>query len=288
MPPIKLKSSKLLGSLLTGCKVVLERIDSIPQRKRTQKRSSEQTDKESDSSDDLPLSILQTQAPKKKCDEQKQQEKNIDPEMYFSNSKFTEKCLFCTFRHASGLVSHYINKHPNMEVYIARPSPEMANRLFNECQEAQLVNRKYMALCYFCESEHILTPREWVKHTTKHTGEFESYCKECNYKIVDRIIRTGGCDHSDVAVWNKFNVETSLEAFVCKLCNYTQLKEENLMKHVRNEHKINYKINNNYKNVALLQGFRKHKTAGEKDINDADSAGEEDELSQLIRMFEER
>lgn len=270
--PTQDRSSKYLASHLTSCKVVLEKVDSIPQRiTRAQKRTAE----ESDHSDDSSLLVPQISTPKKQCDEQPG--KNINPEMYLTNPKFTTKCLVCKFHHHNGVISHYVNKHSDIEVYISRPSPKMAKRLLNECQEAKVVNRKYMALCYFCETEHTFSPREWFKHMTRHTGEFERYCKKCDYKIVDQVKRTGNCDHSDLAVWNKFEVKTSLDAFICKLCNYTQLKEESLKTHVRSEHEIHHRISNNYKKVALLQGFRKRAGVEKADISDTASSSERDE-----------
>lgn len=168
--------------------------------------------------------------------------KNTDRNVYYSNSLYKRLCLLCDKRTPGGsVVTHYVKEHPDHEVLISRPSPEMVNRIkqqkFDEFQFHNL-SKKITGICYFGEENKTFTKPSWEKHLLIHTGELRSFCSECNTESTRKGEHTD-CDSLfeniytiDENTASDSNNRTStqkndypLRCYICKTCNYAQIKE---------------------------------------------------------------
>lgn len=163
----------------------------------------------------------------------KSSKRNDDKRIYYANEKYRhEKCVLCGVSNRHSMVSHYVTKHPKDEVFISRLSPAFAKHAtstplkpaFNEKMEIS-------ATCYFCESEKNLRPSSWAAHILTHTGERDYYCDEhgpvsLNHKCTGKK-----------KVFEYDFVDDLLSGFMCKECNYVQVQEKNLIKHIKTTHK---------------------------------------------------
>lgn len=109
------------------------------------------------------------------------------------------------------------------------------------------------ATCYFCQQKKDFTLTYWVDHYRGHTGEYAYKCsvchtlysnakRECCKKIASKIIDDDLYDNDFVA-------------FVCEICNYVQIDEASVRKHLRNEHED--AEDNQYHEITLLPSLKK-------------------------------
>lgn len=112
--------------------------------------------------------------------------------------------------------------------------------------------RKMRALCYFCEEMKEYTPEYFYAHIRSHTGEYAHYeCSICKKRI---SFKTQKCCDLLPNIKSIDCRSTEFTAFICLKCNYIQINEENIIKHLKNEHEIE-DLNEQYLRVALLPSF---------------------------------
>lgn len=151
-------------------------------------------------------------------------------------------------------VPHYIRSHPEREVFVSRLSYEMANMARN--QEGQFVSKLntikiFNAFCYFCGKKHQKPVDTWMEHFRCRTGEYAHECSICKKRSNSRI----KCCGKKVRQKITFDLHNNdFTAFLCRLCNYIQINEENVHKHLFNEHELD-DIHGQLDEILLLPSF---------------------------------
>lgn len=72
--------------------------------------------------------------------------------------------------------------------------------------------------------------------------------------------------------WRKIvndDLHQNFEAYICRICNYVQINEDNLIKHLEREHKYN-ETYGNYEQINLLPKYRKDPFTDEYSDEDMD------------------
>lgn len=153
--------------------------------------------------------------------------------------KSQSTCVLCSVEDCN-LAYHYTKFHPKREVFISRPSPEMADKLRSQIGQFTLQrNNNVAGLCYFCEEIQILEKAAWRQHIVKHTGEKIFSCNGCgnevNYKKQHSLIKNM-CNGELIDIYEANSSDGSYVGFMCNDCNYVQIKLERMIKHLTNEH----------------------------------------------------
>lgn len=168
--------------------------------------------------------------------------KNIDPLIYFEDPKHKVCCVVCEKRmDERHTTSHYVRCHPNLEVYTSRFSPNCAEMAVKEPASPHYENAtktsKMLAMCYFCGRERSFYPQYWVSHILSHTGEYQIECETCNQKLVQENYHRKHCISYKPRKLFQFQMTDGyLWAFMCRSCNYVQVRRENMESHLTNEH----------------------------------------------------
>lgn len=250
---------KIVGRsvLSRECKVVLEKLDGegLKRARIDIADSSEEDEEKEEDVDDAPNATAMgktlTSADAKKM----KRFYNIDKMMHSRTEPMT--CALCSAT-PRFIVNHYVNEHDGFEVCHARMPPETTD-LLREGHSPHGVHeqKKISAICHYCEKMRSFGGKDWVLHITRHTGEYLRRCNQCNLKCADSKFKPSQqCMHTDVGVWNNIEVEAALGVFVCKSCNYSQLLEANLQKHVRQMHSITKNPEKHYDFIELIPNMR--------------------------------
>lgn len=184
---------------------------------------------------------------------------NVDKSMHSRTDP--PACALCSAT-PRFITSHYVNEHEGYEVCHARMPPETTDALREGGpSEGVHENNKISALCHYCEKLRSFTVKDWLCHITRHTGEYMRRCNRCDLKYPDSKLKPSPqCAHDDVGVWNDINIEgTALGVYVCSQCNYSQLLESNLQKHVRQMHAVSKNLKSHYDFVELISNVRKRR-----------------------------
>lgn len=135
--------------------------------------------------------------------------RNIDPEHHLKNPTYPSVCELCGNDNLC-MPNHYMQKHRNHEMLVARPSPSMAERLRLKNDEFKMSDGKIIdGLCYFCEEKLQMSRSKWVPHILMHTGEILYVCNSSDRSIV---------------------------GFLCNECNFLQLEQKRVIDHLENDH----------------------------------------------------
>lgn len=173
-----------------------------------------------------------------------EERKNVDRSMHSTNKLYKSLCLLCNENHRY-LISHYSKTHPGNECFIARPSPQMVNRIKQQKIDEFRFDKslkKITGICYFCEEEKTFSKSVWESHLLTHTGEKLYFCGECKtegakkgmhkkcdslYKNIYEEDENNANDSSNNGpiTLSKSKNDYPLRCHICKLCNYTQIKE---------------------------------------------------------------
>lgn len=180
--------------------------------------------------------------------------KNTDKDMYFGNKK-TQHCVVCDKIYKRHIVHHYKMKHADIENFASRLSNEMAilARNGNQRVERHLKRSlKYIkTICFFCEQEKDFSTYYWSNHIRSHTGEYANQCLNCEQFVCYRShcgSTTANLDEIDVKI-------DDLNGFICLECNFMQIDEKNLQKHIINEHGIYLDLNEHYEKILILPSW---------------------------------
>lgn len=181
---------------------------------------------------------------------------NTDANITAMHNPFNKKCVLCSFESKynwKSLVQHYVNKHPKSEVFISRLPNKYKSEVINNIKSTQvfIVNGLICALCYFCDKKFKLTQSNWITHFSRHTGELEYKCTTCKAMLgINTHLKCGNTANEKINDY-KFDNEM-LNAYECKVCNFTQLTEEHVINHLKNEHQINESLSLFYEKICLL------------------------------------
>lgn len=173
------------------------------------------------------------------------------------NSKEKMQCKLCGFRGVH-MINHYKVQHPFEEVFVARLSPQRAERVIKdatvtdyaamelvELWEAKNRKKKFHFECVFCNFSVIENTEVYYDHLTTHTGEFRFHCSICRYKTASvKCLRShmNGFHNWNVSCGNlkaacppppNYNI---VIGYICTECNFVQLTKETVEKHVEKYH----------------------------------------------------
>lgn len=187
--------------------------------------------------------------------------KNTDRQMYANNPLYRKLCIYCDKHFPKNLLQHYVKDHSEHEVPIARPSPEMANRLRLQHESFEHVNGKIQADCLFCEEIKTMPRWGWQSHLLTHSGEKMFDCKQCHLDLKTRSEHNNmDCKNSVVNVFQT-KADGALVCFMCNDCNYFQFSRDRLLNHLRNEHGYEQPLEPNHlKELILVKGFKTSST----------------------------
>lgn len=193
-----------------------------------------------------------------------------EKEQLVSNSKYhedlnyciptaSERVRSCKICQYSGkiIVSHYVSSHPSEEVLVSRLPPNIATCLKSECdkyqQELQSLIPQYSSKkksscplqCLLCNAVAPTSLRLW-EHVSTHTGEYRYSCTQCSFRTATRMsmkshrkARHGGTSVKEMCTVSSMETNTSMVivfAYVCSECNFFQLLQSNLSKHLKSYH----------------------------------------------------
>lgn len=166
----------------------------------------------------------------------------------------SSKCLLCS-RNCGYLSTHYANNHEGFEVYSARISVKKADQLRRSPPEAATrADGKINAYCYYCEKHVNLNRNKWIDHLIRHTGEYTRFCTKCRRTITSTSDKSF-CPHTDPRYKAIIQFTDALFVYMCSYCNWTQSREENMQKHIRNMHEIPMNITSKYTRIDLIPNF---------------------------------
>lgn len=161
--------------------------------------------------------------------------KNNDKKMFYSNFLYRSMCLLCGCSNKN-LANHYARKHPDTEVLIARLSPKMSIRIRNQQTDFIRIDNQIHGFCFFCEELKTMKIDDWKKHMLSHTGELPYWCTDCKLSMI-RKINHGKCLKDKVQhIFETNSTNDDLIGFICNTCNYLQVAEQRIIKHLETEH----------------------------------------------------
>lgn len=146
---------------------------------------------------------------------------NINPDVYYKNQS---TCLLCGVKE-NFLAHHYAKYHHESEVFVARLSPQMAEKL--RSQNEKFIIKPYSrkmgmcGLCYFCEENKTMGRVGWREHILRHTSEKGYACSQCHGEFtLKNEHENKKCDGNPVDISKANSSDGSLVGFMCQECNY--------------------------------------------------------------------
>uniref|UniRef100_A0A1A9W643 C2H2-type domain-containing protein n=1 Tax=Glossina brevipalpis TaxID=37001 RepID=A0A1A9W643_9MUSC len=246
---------------------------------------------------------------KKECKDQEADEKvKINSEIkslepikntninWHNQSKYVNWCMICSKKlqgsHTSAL--HYKLHH--CENYVSRFAPiilqkfkqgKLAKPLFGVKRSEK--STSWFHRCPFCLTYFINPMNTWIAHFQEHTAEYKYECSNCfrGSQRLTTIRKHVACYKSckGAKVVNtvlKLTDSNWFKAHVCHLCNFVQLKRNNLERHYVYQHHVNEK------NVELLGYTVTLFNADEVEcVDEIDAAAREEDAWKKIRAEEE-
>lgn len=190
--------------------------------------------------------------------------KNTDQNAHIASNLWSKLCKYCDKKICS--LMHYANEHADHEVPIARPPPNCATVIrkkahFNKFS-FQMKSKVIAGECPICGKQKSSTKFDWAKHILIHTGNCGSFraencfypidlklmsaihfvagekkfmCMDCNTKMDNVYQHSNSCPGKPVNA-SLSNSKDSIVGFMCNDCNYLQMNQENVVKHMKNEH----------------------------------------------------
>ncbi|KAH8400355.1 hypothetical protein KR215_010701, partial [Drosophila sulfurigaster] len=169
--------------------------------------------------------------------------KNVNPEWHSQSSAVTS-CVICA-QEVRFAMSHYVQHHG--EFYGARLPPNelenlRAGKLTRPIYRTNGSLPKYNHVCVFCQKQLEIANTSWVEHYARHTGEFKFQCSSCKSP---RYRQHEGDQHvlkckpgARLIALPSYRRTLPVVIYVCRLCNFCQLSQQNLKKHLQVHHEI--------------------------------------------------
>lgn len=189
--------------------------------------------------------------------------KNTNP--MFHCKRKTNDCQLCDKKSIRNIIVHYVNEHDRQEVFNARMTPEMTERM-RKCggdvadSKQTSKGHEIIAFCPYCEEQKkYKAPSDWLEHITRHTGEFMKYCTICGIKFAGKLTNSAECTHAPGILRKIQMTDLHLSVYVCNLCNFSQLRQKCVEKHLQKMHDINSNASNHYQLIHIVKNIRKLK-----------------------------
>ncbi|CAL1673083.1 unnamed protein product [Lasius platythorax] len=160
------------------------------------------------------------------------------------------KCLLCIFT-GKNIVHHYKMNHPGREVIIARLNSTNAEAAILEssataaASATEATSQVCKFRCRFCyyvtEGAADVALEAFYEHCTTHTGEYRFHCNSCSYQAVAKasmrthyykMCRKHNDTFNESASEDHVPQEGAVYGYLCRGCNYVQLKRHNVEAHV--------------------------------------------------------
>jgi len=164
------------------------------------------------------------------------------------------KCLLCIFI-GKNIVHHYKMNHPEREVLIARlklvdAKAAIADIENDRMKSVETIGKICKFHCRFCcfvtEGAADIAIEAFYEHCTTHTGEYRFHCNSCPYQAVAKasmrthyykMCRKHNDTFSESASEDDVPKEGEIYGYLCRECNYVQLKRNNVEVHVEFWHR---------------------------------------------------
>ena len=179
--------------------------------------------------------------------------KNTNITIHAKNPEYTIQCCLCDFSFQKEdtthleMVQHFVLMHEDHEIFVSRLSPEDAKSIKESPMKitgSSIQGSKITFRCLLCPhpSEKCMQPTAWINHIGLHTGEYCFKCTQCDIRVADwKDLKVAqhltGCKQAFFeTVIEKSFLDRHLTGYLCDECNYVQINEKNLKKHVEMEH----------------------------------------------------
>ncbi|XP_011707747.1 PREDICTED: uncharacterized protein LOC105462666 isoform X3 [Wasmannia auropunctata] len=157
------------------------------------------------------------------------------------------KCLLCFFT-GKNIVHHYKVNHSGREVLISRlKSTDVETAIVDMERDASAMEQTSQ-MCKFCcrfccfvtEGAVDVALEAFYEHCTTHTGEYRFHCNNCSYQAVAKAsMKThyykmcrGNKPFNESASEDVVPREGGIYGYLCRSCNYVQLKRQNVEAHI--------------------------------------------------------
>ncbi|XP_059222798.1 uncharacterized protein LOC106088413 [Stomoxys calcitrans] len=185
---------------------------------------------------------------------------NNDCEMTENNTTF---CALCRAK-PQDLTNHYVQKHKT-ESYISRLTWSHLDDLCINTPFAKAISSgkstvvRYKISCPFCEDELNEPFMNLYNHYSTHTGEYAYQCSECQLAKPYRadiqshqLHSKKSCRKSQLQILYRYPTNAMvIYLYYCTICNFVQLNEANILKHLREQHGQRQAIPRNVKRCIL-------------------------------------
>lgn len=164
---------------------------------------------------------------------------NTDKNSNQVNANTNTRCMLCTYQrdNVKKLVAHYVNAHPDNEVYISRMTANCCESVKKGSFIGIMGNKAIKSNCPFCDESMSMEAEDWITHFTEHTGEFEYRCSKCD--LLGAAETHERCDDASAITVAEHAMDNCLlRAYMCSNCNFTQLDKSRVINHMSNEHQI--------------------------------------------------
>lgn len=180
--------------------------------------------------------------------------KNDNPNWHSLSMEMT--CKLCKFIDRRSLVSHYVNFHPNNEVFPSRVTPDVAELLRDskaehKCEKVRTQRGyAYAQFCYFCNMVFAFDKFAWTIHMARHTGYYKFQCSSCSRKFAAQPSHKCVYNCKIEILFRPEFEQVNVMAYLCNLCNYIRFNKIEIEHHLKGEHRGDVK--NSFKEVIFL------------------------------------
>lgn len=155
------------------------------------------------------------------------------------------------------IVQHYKRDHAGKEVFISRISPAMAKKAKENIVKTNIIpgkNRRYQAICFFCQETRMFRLNYWCDHIRTHTGEYGHTCPEC---CLD-VNKYQHCGRTTIPIedYSHDLFTNDFKGYICNQCNFVQLNMNNMTRHIELQHEES-SVDGQYQQITLLPAYRK-------------------------------
>uniref|UniRef100_A0A1I8MH34 Uncharacterized protein n=1 Tax=Musca domestica TaxID=7370 RepID=A0A1I8MH34_MUSDO len=186
---------------------------------------------------------------------------NNDCQMFEKNTRI---CVLCNSK-SPDLTNHFVGKHKT-ESYVARLSWSQLDELLLNTPFATAVSGgklsgalpQYSIKCQFCETQIKGIFHKFYDHYSSHTGEFAYQCGQCKYSrpyrefITIHQLNKKRCSNAKTQILYRYKADARvIYLYYCNICNFVQLNEANIFKHLREHHDARQATQDNVKKCIL-------------------------------------
>lgn len=223
--------------------------------------------------------------------------KKVKPTKLNNNCKMTEAntrlCVLCSTRPAD-LTNHYVLRHKT-ESYVSRLTQHQIDDLSLNTPFAQELSNtngrliRYTVTCAFCKEELCESFMNLYNHYATHTGEYAFRCSGCKLDkpfradIQSHQLHSRKCRGSSVLTMYRYpSSNMVIYLHYCTICNFVQLNEANVLKHLRDHHDNHQSTSANNIQKCILAAIRDGRSDNIKSSDPATPSGSSREYKDSV------